>query len=98
MTRRDPFGRVVTVPLQGDLLPDMGRLQAIASRGNGRAFAANDAAGLKEVFASISALEPTPHTVRQRDDFADRWLWPLAAGVALAALALALEPRLRGVA
>ena len=98
MTQRDPFGRVVTQRLRGDMLPDMGRLQSITSRANGQAFAADDAKGLGEVFAGISALQPTPHTVRSRDDFADRWFWPLAAGLLLAALALTLEPRLRGVA
>lgn len=98
VTQRDPFGRVITQRLRGDMLPDMGRLQSIAGRANGQAFAADDAKGLAEVFAGISALQPTPHTVRSRDDFADRWFWPLAAGLLLAALALALEPRLRGVA
>lgn len=98
MTRRDPFGRVVSIPLRGDMLPDMGRLEAITRLANGRAFAANDAQGLAEVFQRIDALEPTPRTVRSRDDFADRWFWPLAAGLLLAALALTLEPRLRGVA
>jgi Ca-activated chloride channel family protein len=98
MTQRDPFGRVRTVPLSGDMLPDMGRLTAIATRTNGKAFAANDAKGLGEVFAAISALEPTPHTVKQRDDFADRWFWPLSVGAGFLALALLLQARLRGVA
>ena len=97
-TARDPYGRVVTMRLSGDMLPDMGRLQSIAGRANGSAYAADDAKGLGEVFAKISALQPTPRTVRQRDDFADRWLWPLVAGLVLAALDLVLEPRLRGTA
>jgi Ca-activated chloride channel family protein len=97
LTRRDIFGRVTSVPLSGDALPDMGRLDAIARQAGGRAFAADDAKGLAEVFQRIDALEPTPRTVRNRDDFADRWFWPLAAGLLLAALALVLEPRLRGV-
>jgi hypothetical protein len=62
------------------------------------AYAADDAKGLDEVFTRISTLQPTPRTLRQRDDFADRWLWPLALGLALAALALVFEPRLRGSA
>ena len=98
MTRRDPFGRVVSIPLGGDSLPDMGRLESIARLANGRAFAADDAKALREVFARIDTLEPTPHSMRQRDDFSDRWLWPLALGLVLATLALAFEPRLRGVA
>lgn len=98
MTRRDMFGRVQTIQLRGDMLPDMGRLQAITSRANGKAFAADDAKGLAEVFASISALEPTPHTIRYREDYTDYWLWPLLAGLLLAGAALTCEPRLRGSA
>jgi len=98
VTQSDGFGRVRTMRLRDDMLPDMGRLQAIATTANGKAFPANDAKGLGEVFAGISALEPTPHTVRQRDDFADHWWLALAAGLALAAIALVCEPRLRGVA
>lgn len=98
MTQKDDYGRVHTMRVRPDMLPDMGRLEAISRLANGRAFAATDAAGLKDVFARIDALEPTPRMTRSRDDFADRWLWPLAAGLLLAALALVLEPRLRGVA
>lgn len=98
MTRRDAWGRVRSMRVSGDMLPDMGRLEAIARLADGRAFPATDAAGLADVFARIDALEPTPRTMRSRDDFADRWFWPLAAGLLLAALALVLEPRLRGTA
>ena len=97
MTNPDPDGRVETVALSGDLLPDMGRLQAITGLADGKAFAANDLAGLTEIFAQVDALEPTPRTIIEHDDFADRFAWPLALGLALVALALALEPRLRGV-
>ncbi len=97
-TQRDAYGSIHTMRLQGDMLPDMGRLEAIAKLAGGKAFAATDRAGLTEVFNGISALQPTPHTMRQRDDFADRWLWPLLAGAILAALALLTEPRLRGIA
>lgn len=98
MTQRDRGGRLFTIPLGADSLPDMGRLESIASLANGRAFPADDAKALREVFTRIDALEPTPRSLRQRDDFSDRWLWPLALGLALATLALAFEPRLRGVA
>jgi Ca-activated chloride channel homolog len=92
------FGRKMLVPLAGDLLPDLSRLQAITSLANGQAFSATDIPALKEVFRKIDRLQPTPRTVRQRDDFTDRAPWPLALGAALLALALVLEPRLRGVA
>ena len=64
---------------------------------NGKAFPANDRVGLEQVFARINELEPTPHTVRKRVDYADQFAWLLALGSALIGLALALEPRLRGV-
>jgi Ca-activated chloride channel family protein len=92
------FGRRMLVPISGDLLPDLGRLQAITSLANGQAFTASDIPALKEVFGKIDRLQPTPRTVRQRDDFSDRSSWPLALGAALLALALLLEPRLRGIA
>lgn len=92
------FGRKVLKRVPAELLPDLSRLQAITALAGGTAFTATDLTALAEVFAKIDRLEPTPHTVRQRDDFADRHIWPLALGLALVALALALEPRLRGVA
>ncbi len=92
------FGRKVLRRVPGELLPDLSRLQAITSLANGSAFTATDATSLAEVFAKIDRLEPTPRTVRQRDDFADRHRWPLIIGLLLVALALTLEPRLRGIA
>jgi len=92
------FGRKVLRRVPQELLPDLTRLQAITGLAGGSAFTATDLVALAEVFAKIDRLEPTPHTVRQRDDFADRYLWPMTLGLALIALALALEPRLRGVA
>ena len=97
-TVSDGAGRVETVALSGDALPDMTRLEAITGLADGKAFAANDLAGLAEIFSQVDALEPTPRTIIEHDDFADRFAWPLALGLALAVLALALEPRLRGVA
>ncbi len=92
------FGRKVLRPVPQELLPDLTRLQAIAGLAGGSAFGATDLTALADVFARIDRLEPTPHTVRQRDDFADRFLWPLVLGLSLIAVALACEPRLRGVA
>ena len=97
MSRHDLFGRVQTVRLTGDMLPDLGRLKAITTLADGQAFAADDAKTLGEVFTRIDTLEPTPRTVKSRDDFADRFAWPLIAGLLLLGLALGLEPRLRGV-
>lgn len=98
MTQRDPWGRVMQLRLSGDALPDMGRLESIARAGGGLAFAANDQAGLTRVFSKIDELEPTPRRITTRDDFSDRFWLPLAVGVALLVLVLALEPRLRGIA
>ena len=95
---RDPFGRMTTQRLPKHLLPDMPRLESIVAQANGKAFPANDRVGLNQVFARIDELEPTPRTVRKRVDYADQFAWLLALGTAFIGLALALEPRLRGVA
>jgi Ca-activated chloride channel homolog len=94
---RDVFGRMTTQRLPGYLQPDMGRLETIVALADGKAFRANDRLGLEQVFKRIDELEPTPRTVRMREDFADRFLWLLVAGTSLIALALGCEPRLRGV-
>lgn len=97
-SERDPFtGRMRLGRLPGYLQPDMARLEAIVAQADGKAFRANNRAGLEQVFARIDELEPTPRTVRMREDYSDRNLWLLVAGTVLIALALALEPRLRGV-
>lgn len=95
---RDAFGRVRTDRLPGYLQPDMPRLESIVAQADGKAFRANDREGLDQVFTRIDELEPTPRTVRVREDYTDRFAWLLALGIALIGLALALEPRLRGVA
>jgi Ca-activated chloride channel family protein len=91
------FGRKQLARVPRELLPDLGRLQAITALASGTAFPATDMKALHDVFASIDKLQPTPRTVRQRDDFADRYLLPLLAGLLLVGVALTLEPRLRGV-
>ena len=98
ITQRDIFGRVQAMRVPQQLLPDMPRLESIAKAGGGLAFAANNESGLKRVFDRIDELEPTPRKVNTREDYSDRFFWPLLAGLLLIVLALALEPRLRGVA
>jgi Ca-activated chloride channel family protein len=98
MTQEDRFGGQHVVAVPQEELPDMPRLQSIVALADGKAFTANDRAGLDQVFKRIDALEPTPHNVRTRDDFSDRFALPLALGLAFIALALVLETRLRGVA
>jgi Ca-activated chloride channel family protein len=97
-TRQDVFGRVVSVPMPKNLLPDMARLEQIVAISGGTSFPANDKPALQRVLKTIDELELTPHVVRRRDDFADRFALPLALGAALIGAALLLEPRLRGIA
>lgn len=98
ITRTDHWGNRHLLRTPPEMLPDMGRLESITRLAGGQAFAAGDLVGLKQVFARIDGLTPTPHLVRERDDFTDRFRWPLLAGVLLLALALVAEPRLRGAA
>jgi Ca-activated chloride channel family protein len=99
-TINDAWGNVRLIPLAQvpEFLPDMPRLASIAKLAHGQAFAANDRAGLDQVFREIDRLEPTERTVPTVEDSTDLY-WPLlAAGLVAIGLALALEPRLRGVA
>ncbi len=95
---RDAFGRLMLSRLPAHLQPDMSRLEAIVAQADGKAFRANDREGLEQVFSRIDELEPTPRSVRMREDFTDRFMWLLVAGTLLIGLGLGLEPRLRGVA
>jgi len=99
MTRPEPFtGRVRLVRVAGNLMPDLARLHEITGLADGMAFAANDAAALEAVFRRIDGLEPTPQTVTTREDYADRFFPLLAFAVACLALAILVEPWMRGVA
>lgn len=93
----DLFGRRRFRSLPPEFLPDMQRLHHIAEAGDGLAMRANDREELLAIFARLDELEPSPHEVEVREDYADRFWWPLAAGLALGVLVLVLEPRLRGV-
>ena len=98
-SERDPFtGRVRTGRVPGYLQPDMARLETIVTQADGKPFRANDRAGLDQVFSRIDELEPTPRTVRMREDYADRNQWLLVLGTLLIGFAFVLEPRLRGIA
>jgi Ca-activated chloride channel homolog len=97
-TARDGFGRVMPVRLPPHLQPDMNRLNAIVAQADGKAFRANDREGLLNVFQKIDELEPTPRSVRTREDYTDRFLLLLIIGTSCIGLALTCEPRLRGVA
>jgi Ca-activated chloride channel family protein len=98
MTWRQAFGRTQRTPVPQRLLPDPARLDEIAAAGGGVALMAVDDAALDRVIDRLDELEPTTRQVRQRDDYADRFVSLLIAAAATAALALAVEPRLRGPA
>lgn len=89
-------GRRVLEPIQRNMLPDYARLGEIVNAGAGRMWRAGSGEDLSQVFAEIDGLEPNTHQQPRIDLRTDYFLWPLGIGVALLALALLLEPRLRG--
>ena len=98
MTWREGFAGSQRTRVPPRLLPDPARLDEIARAGGGVALMADDNAALDRVIDRLDELEPTTRQVRQRDDYADQFEPWLIAAVACAALALLIEPRLRGVA
>lgn len=98
MSLHGSFGQVRRVPLSRlpQFLPNQARLEEVARASGGVALMANNEAGLREVFQRIDELEPTVHAVRQRDDYADRFLPWLAAALVLAGCAVVFDPRWRG--
>ena len=78
------------------LMPDMQRLEEIVRAADGLALHATDRDQLADILERIDELEPSPHQVELVHDFHDRFLWPLAIGLALLACAALAEPRLRG--
>ncbi len=98
ISSNDPFGGMHLQRVPRDLLPDLGRLREISGLTGGVAAIAGDAQELDALLAKIDALEETERSVPTREDYADRFHWPLVIGLALLALACFAEPRLRGVA
>lgn len=97
MTQHDRAGRLYKQPVPSELLPDLNRLKQITKITDGMAALASDQAGLTKILKQIDKLETTDQSVRTREDYTDRFAWPLAVATLLLALALTLEPRLRGV-
>ena len=87
--RQNPFtGMIETVytHIRGEL--DEKTLGAIATTSGGEFFRAADARSLSAVLARIDALEKTRLTAPKRQQVDELYVWPLAAGLALLALAL----------
>ncbi|MHC5067508.1 MAG: VWA domain-containing protein, partial [Planctomycetota bacterium] len=76
--------------------PDMATLRRIATTTGGSVARATESDELAAIFAEINTLEPSPFTMSVIEDYHDRFLWPLLAGMALVLLAWLSEPRLRG--
>lgn len=87
--RQNPFtGEVETVytQIRGEL--DEPTLSAIAKTTGGEYFRATDARALEAVLARIDALEKTRLAAPRREQVEELYPWPLAASLALIALAL----------
>ena len=90
------FGRKKLVPVTGNMLPDMQRLQEITDAASGMAMRAGDREQLEQILDRIDALEPSPYEVEMIHDYHDRFALPLTIGLLLLLSATLLEPRLRG--
>lgn len=87
--RQNPFtGQIETIytHIRGEL--DEPTLTAIAQMTGGEFFRATDAQALGAVLGRIDALEKTRLTAPKREQIDELYLFPLAAGLALLALAL----------
>lgn len=91
------FGYSRQIPISGGMLPDPQRLEAIARAGGGISAHADDRATLDAILQRIEALDPVAAPRLTRPSFVDRHRLPMIIGMVLISLALALEPRLRGV-
>lgn len=86
--RQNPFtGQIDTIytHVRGEL--DEATLRAIADATGGEFFRAIDAAALGAVLARIDALEKTRISAPKREQVEELYLWPLASGLAMLALA-----------
>ncbi len=97
-TTTDILGRTRLAPIGADFLPDMSRLHTICNLTDGMAMQAGNREELESVFEKVNELEPSPQSVRVREDYSDRYFWPLLCGSILLILLLIGEPRFRGVA
>ena len=89
MKRQNPFtGQIETVytHIRGEL--DEKVLSQIASTTGGEFFRATDARALSNVLQRIDTLEKTRLTSPKREQIDELYYYPLAAGLALLALAL----------
>ncbi len=91
------FGYSRRIPISGGMLPDPQRLDAIARAGGGISAHADDPAALQAILQRIEDLDPVAAPLLTRPAFADRHRLPLVIAVMLISLAVALEPRWRGV-
>lgn len=78
-------------------LPDQARLTEIVALADGESMHADSREDMLRIFARIDELEPSQEVFRRRENFADRFYWPLLGAVLLLGLALVTEPRWRGV-
>ena len=86
------FGLPIRLPGGGDDI-DEAMLQEIARMTGGKAFRARDTAELAGIYAEIDRLEPVPRAARPVRPRIEQYRWPLAAGMGLLLLALALPTR-----
>jgi Ca-activated chloride channel homolog len=87
--RQNPFtGEIETVyqQIRGEL--DEKTLGTIASTTGGEFFRATDPRAMSEVLLRIDRLEKTRLSAPKREQIDELYLWPLAAGLAVLALAL----------
>ncbi len=86
--RTDPFGRRQYYQLPVDI--DEDALKEIARKTNGKYYRATTFDALKTIYAEIDQLEKTTVEVKKYQRFRELMQWPIAAGLAVLLLELAL--------